>query len=182
MTIFFKRSRNKSTPINEKQIELSEYNVSINEDQYTDLFECTATLKIWLPESIENQLSEISYFLDVSVSDFIRQIIFVHLYGRYAFLGCVEREIHHFDEKAFMPKVCYAKSVSPQSTGQTTKEKLVSATKIYLPQRMKDDLLSFAETKYQPVSEYCRQLIITHLHGQKGVFPEKPSGLDEGFV
>jgi len=179
--MFFKRTRNKQSPINEKQIESRKYHISVCDEQYADLFECTTTLKVWLPETVENQLSELSCFLDVSVSDFIRQIIFVHLYGRYAFLGCIEREVHIFDERAFMPKVCYSMPSYPGREKQKAPDKMVCATKIYLPKRMKDDLLIQAAKKYQPVSEYCRQIIILHLHGLQTTYPDPPEGLDEGF-
>jgi hypothetical protein len=57
----------------------------------------------------------------------------------------------------------------------------VAATKIFLPERMKQDLLAISEKRLVPVSEYCRSVIKSHLMGQYGDLPESPIKEEEGF-
>lgn len=164
---------------------------------FGDLFTCTEALKVWLPETVESQLGEVSCFLNISISDLIRQILFIHLYGRYDFLGYVERSLHHFkDPQTVVSKAMFSlldddvpdnecslpgKKQESEPAPEPLKEKQIAATKVFLPERMKNDLLALAAKKIQPVSEYCRQVIITHLHGHQGTFSETPAGVYEGI-
>jgi hypothetical protein len=201
--IFFKRSRNKQPPFQEKQLDERQYNISMSGRDFGDLFTCSAALKVWLPDSIELQLQEMSFFLNVSMSDLIRQILFIHLYGRYDFLGYVERSLHHFkDPASVVDDVMFSlttddlprsklslfgkkKVTDPEpekpSAPEPPKEKQVAATKIFLPERMKQDLLAISEKRLVPVSEYCRSVIKSHLMGQYGDLPESPIKEEEGF-
>lgn len=184
--IFFKRSRNKQPPFQEKQLDERQYNISMSGRDFGDLFTCSAALKVWLPDSIELQLQEMSFFLNISVSDLIRQILFIHLYGRYDFLGYVERSLHHFkDPASVVDDVMFSLTDDdeppPTPVPEPPKEKQVAATKIFLPERMKQDLLAISEKRLVPVSEYCRSVIKSHLMGQYGDLPESPMKDEEGF-
>jgi hypothetical protein len=201
---FFKRSRNRQAPITEKQIAEKAHQIAMTGRDYGEVFSCTDTLKVWIPESIEQKLDEISNFLNTTKSDFIRQIIFVHLYGRYDFLGYVERNQHYFsDPDSNMNGVDFSLVSDDRDKGFAArfkawrnpknsesppppvplpkKEKQIAATKIFLPARMKSDLIKQAENKYLPVSEYVRQVIIVHLLGQQNLFPILPKDMKEGF-
>jgi hypothetical protein len=203
--IFFKRSRNKLPPVQESRLEAKQYTITMSGRNLRDLFNCTAALKVWLPESVETQLNEVSLFLNVSVSDLIRQILFIHLYGRYDFLGYVERSLHYFkDPQSVVNDVMFsladdappkkkrslfgkkqepvpAPAPKPVPAPEPPKEKQVAATKIFLPERMKQDLLAMSEKRLIPVSEYCRLVLKSHLMGQYGSLPESPIKDEEGF-
>lgn len=201
MSIFFKRSRNQKSPAQERMQDQKQFNISMTGRDFGDLFTCSVALKVWLPESTEKQLEEISAFLEISLSDLLRQILFVHLYGRYDFIGYVERELHTFKEPEDVHhriKFCldmpwhhfeaedaadYERKLEEWLQSQPPIEKQVAATKVFLPERMKADLTALAEKKLIPVSEYCRGVIVSHLMGAAAaVLPESPIKEQEGFV
>lgn len=43
-------------------------------------------------------LDEMTTFLDTSISDYVRQILFIHLYGRYDLLGLLEEQLPALQE------------------------------------------------------------------------------------
>ena len=68
----FWRSKDKLSPAELRKKEKLPYNITMTGVNYGELFYCQVALKIWLPESIEIKLGEITNFLDTSISDFIR--------------------------------------------------------------------------------------------------------------
>ena len=200
---FFWRSKDKSTPIAERKKEQLPFKIAMTGVNYEgDLFQCDVALKIWLPESIEANLDEISDFLNISVSDFIRQIIFLHLYGRYNLLGYVERHMFMFtDPDWVVTSTRYSLAIRPASettsaplqppqipqpdipkvvVREPAEEPKINGRKVFIPTRMKEDLLVLAQKKHHPLSEYTRRVIITHLFGHQDSFPTPPAGVQEG--
>jgi len=190
----FWRSKDKLSPAELRKKEKLPYNIAMTGVYYVDLFQCHVVLKIWLPESIENKLGEITNFLDTSISDFIRQILFLHLYGRYDLLGYVERNLFTFiDPDRVGRDVFY--SFGDDLRNETTPtthpipvipkpegEPKTDGRKVYVPVQMKKDLLVLAQKKHQPISEYTRRVIITHLLGHQESFPTPPAEVEEGLL
>lgn len=79
---FFGRKKNEIYPSEEKHI-----CIKLSGRNYDDLKRCDTTLKIWLSEDVETKLNEMCWAIDTSGSDLIRQILFIHLYGRYDLFG-----------------------------------------------------------------------------------------------
>ncbi|KAB0668288.1 hypothetical protein F6V30_16655 [Oryzomonas sagensis] len=142
---------------------------------YDELQLCDAALKVWLPENVIKVLYEITVLLNIPISDFIRQLFFTHLYGRYDLLGYIERSKLKFTDPD-QPSPC-AKTVPKEEASPSPRIPLSSdsnkviALKVCLPSAMKQGLIDLADKKYQPVSEYARQLIITHLLGHQAPSP-----------
>jgi hypothetical protein len=176
---FFFRKKDESRPIDAARRQRDGFVISMAGD-YSDMEKNTATLKVWLPESTERHLEELATYLDTSVSDFIRQILFQHLYGRYDLIGLVERQKRNPDE----PDVPFegAKfSLAPTFEPSNNK---VAGVKIFIPSRMRIDLEKLSRDKYLTISEYVRLVIMNHLYGtlnSAAISFTVPQLADEGF-
>jgi hypothetical protein len=169
----------------QSQYDSREFIVSMTDRDYGELLQCDAALKVWLPDNIMRMLYEITVLLDVSISDFIRQVLFVHLYGKYDLLGHIERDDLKFndpDRIAPCAKTVSATEAAPVEKIPTEPGHKVIALKVLLPAAMKQGLLDLADKKYQPISEYVRRIIITHLLGHQESFPVPPKRIKEGLV
>ena len=130
---------------------------------YNDYQDRDATLKIWLPKSLETQLDEVCTCLDTTKSDFIRQILFVHLYGRADFLALVKMGHPSLFHK---PVDCSIKfSLQPGTVVNEPTIKNEVGIKLWLPERMKNDFDQLAIRQRMSMSSYARDIITTHLIG-----------------
>ena len=158
---FFFRKKDEPRPIVATKRQRDGFVIGM-EGNYSDMEKNTATLKVWLPESTERHLDELATYLDTSVSDFIRQIIFQHLYGRYDLIGLVERQ----KQKPDKPDVPFeGVKFSLPNTQIAELNRKVASVKIHIPDRMRSDLERLASTKYMTISEYVRLVIMNHLYG-----------------
>ena len=159
---FYSRSKDESRPIDQTKQSQKPYNVSMTDRDYSDMRQDSVTLKVWLPEILEQQLGEMTSYLNTSLSDLIRQILFQHLYGRYDLVGLIERQKHIEDKDFDMPRYSIKDRVEDVPSPYQNK---VAGVKVYMPERMKKDLEQLAAVKYQTLSEYVRSVIMTHLFG-----------------
>lgn len=180
---FMSRNKNKMNSYRQSQYDSREFLISMTDRSYEALQLCDASLKIWLPENVMKMLYEITVLQDIPIADFIRQVFFVHLYGKYDLLGYIERCSFPFvdpDRVAPCAKTSDSADAVPavpvpvSGTGNN-----VMSLKIPLPAAMKQGLLDLANKKYQPLSEYSRRLIITHLLGHQETYPTPPKSVEE---
>ena len=89
---FFHRKKDSTRPSDNSRacIKLSGRN-------YAELKECDVALKMWLSEPVERMIEEMCSFVDTSSSDLVRQILFIHLYGRYDLFGLIELQNHVYN-------------------------------------------------------------------------------------
>lgn len=157
--------------------------ISMLTRDYRKFISRDVAIKLWLPESVEQKMEEVATLFDCSVSDLIRQILFVHLYGRYDFLGLVERE----DPK----KQKASGETTPQEYGVSYSFpniaaalnppddiKSIAGFKVWVPDKMKWHLTKLAEQHRMSMSAYAREVIMTHLLGNisidRDVFNDVP--------
>jgi hypothetical protein len=139
------------------------YRIELSGRNYDELDECTVALKFWLPESVETKIDEMCSFQDTSASDLIRQILFVHLYGRYDLFGLIERQNRTYLLNS-RPKF----SLAPKAYSAPTPKKIeknIADIKVWVPARMKEDIVILAKTAGKMPSVYMREVVITHLFG-----------------
>lgn len=182
---FMSRTKNRMNSFRQSQYDSREFIISMTDRKYSDLQLCDSALKVWLPEHIIIMLYEITVLLDVTISDFVRQMLFVHLYGKYDLLGHIERTNLQFkdpDEISPCAKTTSPDKAVPCSKISITDEANIRSLKIPLPSPMKQGLLGLADKKHLPISEYVRRLIITHLIGHQEVFPTPPTTINEADV
>lgn len=179
---FFFRKKDEVPPIEAAKQQKATYKVNMTGHDYSDMRTCDVTLKVWLPESVEKQLGELTAYLNTSLSDLIRQILFQHLYGRYDLIGLVERQ--KFDQENPYGGVRF--SVSPSKAGSQPPPvpPKVAGVKVFIPERMRNDLDSLAGAKFQTISEYVRLVILNHLFGAlhaAGIPTTPPDSIKDGF-
>lgn len=150
-----------------------EHHISLTERDFFWLNENDAPLKFRLPEEQELMINEICSFLDISASDFIRQVLFMHLYGRYDLLGLLERQLPTLNEGR---EVCPSAPPEPSSAKVTPSQrpKNVADFKVWLPRAMKDDLALLAREEEMTLSRYVRTVVVTHLIGHPALAQRSP--------
>lgn len=135
-----------------------EHNIALTGRDFYWLGENDAFLKVRLSEDQEQMVDEICSFLDISASDFIRQVLFIHLYGRYDLLGLLERQLPALQEGRSV-----IISAPPEETPGRPLNK--ADIKVWLPRVMKNDLTFLAKKEGMTLSKYTRTVIVTHLTG-----------------
>jgi predicted DNA-binding protein len=141
------------------------YHVQLSGRNYEELEECDVALKFWLPESIEKKIDEMSSVQNTSTSDLVRQILFIHLYGRYDLFGLVERKGSAFTLRQ-PPMYSRVRQVpDPDAPPPKPVEKSIADFKVWIPAKMKADIQALAQKAGKKPSLYVRQVIVTHLFG-----------------
>ena len=144
-----------------------EHSITLTERNYFLLDDNDAPLKFRLSEELERMVDEICSYLDTSASDFIRQVLFIHLYGRYDLLGLLERQFPVFEEERM---IAYAPPVETSSKRGAN----IADIKVWLPRVMKDDLAYLAQSEGMTLSRYVRTVITTHLCGHAALAERSP--------
>lgn len=132
-----------------------------------------ASITLWLPESIKDRLNEVCTYIDTSVSDLIRQILFIHMYGRVDFLGLLQSKHptalnSHIDTgivPEITPQVELELKAIKKKPSKNVAEVSTSSVKVWVPSKMKTDLDQLAIKNKTSLSDYSRHVIITHLLG-----------------
>ena len=160
---FFHRKKDQSRPKSSSE----PYLIELSGRNYEELNECNVALKFWLPETVENKIDEMCSFQDTSASDLIRQILFIHLYGRYDLFGLIERQIETFDLNNSHPQysVKVVMDISDNYSNPEPVEKSIADFKVWIPAKMKADIIFLAQKSGKKPSSYIREVIITHLFG-----------------
>ena len=165
---FFFRSKDDTYPAKPAK----PHAISLSGRDYSE-FECNdTTLKVWIPESLEKKIDEATDLLDTSVSDFVRQVLFIHLYGRCDLLGLYERK-----QGIFSPvgNIRFSFGTNHKYSPVSATEKKTADVKIWLPIRMKNDLAILSEHHNMKLSHYVRQVLTTHLLGNLPFNPDLTS-------
>lgn len=153
---FFHRRKDELFPRSDEDVRL----LDVHPDAETGFAENDTALKFRVNETLEGMIDDACALLDVSASDFLRQILFIHLYGRYRFLGMVQRHPKFLQERdkglvlsQGLPGLCAAR---PNN---------IADFKVWLPSRMKEELQLLAEVGEKPLSRYVREIVTLHLTG-----------------
>jgi hypothetical protein len=181
---FFFRKKDESVP----WIPRTEPRIVLSNRNFDQLKQCDVALKFWLPEYVERMIDRMCSFQDTSASDLIRQILFIHLYGRYDLFGLIERQDETYNLQT-REKVRF--SLRPltfeEEVAISIEEKNkrnIADVKVWVPAKMKDDIKELAQKAGKKPSVYVRELIITHLFGHiqpNGISPAEnpPEGFNE---
>lgn len=140
----------------------SECRISMTDRDYAYFAENDIALKFRVNETLERMIDETATFLNISASDFIRQVLFVHLYGRYDLLGLIERQPDALKDREEEEDLLLSQQICLPETRQG---KNVADFKVWLPFRMKDDLQLQADREKKTLSRYVRDIVAAHLTG-----------------
>jgi len=127
---------------------------------YSTLNTYDKKLKVWLPEIAKTALNEMSDSNNISISDLIRQALFVYLYGRYDISASIEEGEHDFT----MGKIAFSRT--PEFNNRTSDAgKNTYDVKVMIASQMKDDLQELADKARIKLSEFIREVLISSLFG-----------------
>ena len=163
--IFFNRKRD--VRVADESRPLLQINMS-GKRAYGQFVERDAAITICFPRATKDRIDEVCTFMDTSVSDFLRQVLFIHLYGRVDFLGLLQTKhdaaLNSYIDTAIVP------DTSPQverevKAAKPAPKSATSYVKVWIPKVMKDDLEKLTARNYSSLSSYCETVISSHLFG-----------------
>lgn len=138
------------------------YSVKLSDRDYDQLRNCDTPLKFWLSEPVEKMIDEMCAFQDTSASDLIRQILFIHLYGRYDLFGLIERQDNTFKLNG---RIRFSESIDEVKGSVPPVAKNIADVKVWIPKQMKADLQGLADGSGKKLSAYVREVLQVHLFG-----------------
>ena len=145
-----------------------------------DLHSNSAVLRIWLPVPLKTAMDESMAEMGVTGAKYLREYFVVYLYGAHELLRMKAEKTGLY----FVPPPPPPSDSSRSSSGGIMFSraatvncipglgKNIAATKIKIPQKIKDDLDLLANRAGVPLSRYTRELLVSHFLGHT-VWPEK---------
>ncbi len=145
----------------------------------SDLADNDVALKFWLPEPAMQGLKQLSDIYDRTCSGYIRDFLLIHCYGIYTFEWLREQDSRHIGEIPLFSRK--AEKLPPGKIRVTTYfvpelGKSTASMKIWIPARLKNDLIILAKHVDLTVSNYVREIVISRLLGH-GTLPMRPKML-----
>ena len=148
---------------------------------FSDLQNHDVALKFWLPEAANEALKELSAMDGESMSEMLRRFFAQHCYGVYAFQVMNEAIPGLFKDP--LP-VMFMRSVEEDPPGKKRVVtywvpelgKNVMPVKVWVAQRMRQDLQILADHAAIKLSQYAREIVISRLLGH-GTLPKRPEML-----
>jgi len=147
--------------------------ITMTDRDYSGLLETgDVAIKFWLPDLVGILLDQSCRFADTTRSDFIRQNLFIYLYGRYDLMGLLEQRDQHY--RLYPPsRVMFSKNKSPKNESVAKPEpnimhdlgKNTEDLKVWIPNKMKTDIQALADKASISLSEMIREIIISMLFG-----------------
>ena len=141
-----------------------------------DMANNEAVLRLWLPVPLKNAMDEAMAVMDVTGAKYLREFFVVYLYGAHELLRMraektglyyVPPPAPHSEEISSV--LCSRVAVVDCIPGLG---KNIVATKIRVPQKIKDDLGLLANNAGVPISRFVRELMVSHFLGHT-VWPER---------
>lgn len=137
-----------------------------------------ACIKIWLPEKLSHALDQLSTTYDVSRPDVLRELLFEHVYGRQELEGLLVWKRRRDAEAQREEKPLFSRRIlrEPQADYEPTPPRVASIElfgkanediKLFLPQRLKDEVVTLATNEQMGLSDYIRKSLVRMLLGEK---------------
>lgn len=178
---FLKRRKQESGEILPRPNESSPSRTLLSYDEllsglgdFSDLAHDDIALKFWLPEPVERALDDLAKYYQVSISMMVRMLLVDYVYGRYALAYMRENQlgIHRITHPTM-----FSRSGPPPGTKQVFKVpelgKNIAPVKVWIPERLRNDLQALAGHADVLLSRFVREIIIGAVLG-RGTLPERP--------
>jgi len=171
--IWRRRGRPNQHELDGAQEDLPVRHITMTDRDYADLLETgDIAIKFWLPDLVGIMLNQSCKFANTTRSDFIRQNLFIYLYGRYDLMGLLEQRNHYYrlDPPS---RIMFSKSAAPKNDTVSEPEpdimqdlgKNTEDLKVWIPVRMKEDIQKLADKASISLSEMIWEIIISTLFG-----------------
>lgn len=122
---------------------------------------CWVAMKVWLPEPVDIALRQLAEHGFQSRSDFIREALFVYVYGRYTF-----EQMKLQDDGLFYLAPRESQVLFSRSQNRTPSLGKNSINyKVWLPNKLRDDLSTLASEAGITLSHFVREALISALLG-----------------
>lgn len=130
----------------------------------------SASIKVWLPESIELLLTELAFVQECSDNEIARTLLFIHLYGLADYEAMRIQQKGWFKPRplknAAMALVSTAKFSRSSTNAYPELGKNIHAFRLWLPKVMRQDLQKLAVDNGKLLSPYVREFLIRQLLGE----------------
>ena len=140
-----------------------------------------AAVKFWVPEAVAEALDDLRERDRQSMSQLLRQYLIVHCYGLYAMRLMLEANPHLFKDREVDSEIRFSRAPPAGKKRVDTYfvpelGKNVAPFKLWIPQRLRDDLQVLADHVELKLSQYLREIVIARLLGH-GTLPLRPAML-----
>jgi len=139
-------------------------------------------VKFWVPEPVADALEELRERDSMSMSQLLRQYLMVHCYGLYAIRLMLEANPHLFKDREVDSEIRFSRAAPPPGKKRMDTYFVpelgenVAPIKLWIPQRLRDDLQILADHLELKLSQYLREIVISRLLGH-GTLPLRPEML-----
>lgn len=144
--------------------------VASSELDYALFEENGACVKIWLPEKLTQALDQLSAAYDASRPDVLRALLFEHVYGRQELEALIAWKQRRDKEAAASmlrePQAPYTALEGKRSVAIDLFGKATEDIKLFLPRRLKAEIVTLAKTDGLGVSDYVRKTLVRMLLGE----------------
>ena len=132
--------------------------------------DCSASIKVWLPDRIESLLNELAFVQECSNNEIARALLFIHLYGLSDYEAMRLQQKGWFKPRplknAAMALVSTAKFSRSSTNAYPELGKNIHAFRLWLPKDMRQDLQKVAVDNGKLLSPYVREFLIRQLLGE----------------
>lgn len=148
----------------------------------TEFSENDVAVKFWVPEAVAEALDELRERERQPMSQLLRQYLIVHCYGIYGIRVMLEAEPLLFRDREVDSEIRFSRAFPPEGKKRVNTYfvpelgKNVAPIKLWIPQRLRDDLRILADHVELTLSQYLREIVISRLLGH-GTLPLRPAML-----
>lgn len=137
----------------------------ISNRDYSGLNKQDTQIRLWLPEAAKLALIDLAKFEDISITAYITEYFVTYLYGYHELLRMRQSCIGLYEPIPPMPNRRYcAMDVKPDPEPNLGKN--IYALKIFIPNKIKQDLQRYADKAGVTLGYFARRVICAHLFGQ----------------
>ena len=145
---------------------------------FGDLAVEDVALKFWLSDTAERALEDLAKYYGVPVSLMVRILLADYVYGRYALAYMRENQLgihRRVDETVLFSRASVLEAERAVKRIYKVPElgKNIAPIKVWVAQRMKDDLQTLASHTGVLLSKFVREIIVSTVLG-RGTLPERP--------
>lgn len=140
-----------------------------------DLHGNAAELRVWVPEPLMKAMKQVAERLQKPLSQHLRNFLVVYLYGEHELLYMHDHHVGIFhpppatvSEGGDAPRFSRAKAVECiPGLGKN-----IVPLKLFLHEKLKSDLQVLADNRGIPLSQFAREILVSHFLGH-AVWPER---------
>lgn len=154
---------------------------SVGDRDLGDLSENDGQLRVWLPAPAKQNLEKLTDAYGLTTALYLREFFVSYLYGEaeLARMRALGAGLYYRPPRPDEPDAEADNSVRfSRSLGVDTIPGLgknIAPIKIFLPERLKSDLQAVADRVCLPLSQFVRELLVSHLFGHT-FWPERLKG------